>query len=305
MTVVLAMLAAGCTTASTPSTTSATPATATSPTSPTSAVLTTTSSSTTTTVRPTTTVPTTTVPTTSTSLPAGVVAPPDWLGERPLPMDQDGNPIPQPTPEIMEDRRFATVDVLPPPDEETFTSWISPVPPEVAERSTWEPGCPIDLEDLRYATLSFWGFDHEPHTGELIVHAEAAEAVVGVFERLYEERFPIEAMEIRSSADLEAELTGDGNVTESFVCRPATGGTSWSQHAYGLAVDINPFHNPYVRGDVLIPELAGAYTDRSWVRPGMIVEGDAVTKAFDAIGWGWGGRWKSLTDPQHFSRSGT
>ena len=70
---------------------------------------------------------------------------------------------------------------------------------------------------------------------------------------------------------------------------PAASG--WSEHAYGRAIDINPFHNPYERGDVVLPELASAYLDRGNVRPGMIVAGDAVTQAFAAIGWGWGGEW--------------
>ncbi|MEM7275871.1 MAG: M15 family metallopeptidase [Actinomycetota bacterium] len=36
----------------------------------------------------------------------------------------------------------------------------------------------------------------------------------------------------------------------------------------------------------------------------MVVEGDVVVAAFDAIGWEWGGRWRSLVDYQHFSRTG-
>ena len=69
-------------------------------------------------------------------------------------------------------------------------------------------------------------------------------------------------------------------------------------------IDINPFHNPYVKGDLVLPELASAYLDRENVRPGMIIEGDVVTLAFAEIGWGWGGNWKSLKDWMHFSLSG-
>jgi hypothetical protein len=255
---------------------------------------------------PTTTSSSTTTPPTSTTLPPGVTPPPEWLGTRPLPLDDEGDPMVMPTPDVMMDRRFTSPDVLPPPPTETFTATIASIPDEVLVRSTWEEGCPVALEDLSYLTMAFWGFDQEPHTGEMIVHADVAEEIVGVFETLYEARFPIETMEITSRQDLDAEPTGDGNETSAFACRPVTGSTSgWSQHAYGLAIDINPFHNPYVKGDLVLPELAGAYADRSWVRPGMIVEGDVVTDAFDAIGWGWGGRWTTLSDTQHFSRSGT
>lgn len=169
--------------------------------------------------------------------------------------------------------------------------------------STWSSECPVTLDDLRYLTVSFWGFDGGHHTGEIIVHREVAADVVDVFEQLHAERFPLEEMRLIGDADLDAAPTGDGNNTAAFVCRPMRGGNSWSEHAYGLTIDINPFLNPYVRGDVVIPELASAYLDRGWHRPGMIQPGDVVTEAFAAIGWTWGGTWSS-PDLMHFSRGG-
>jgi hypothetical protein len=82
------------------------------------------------------------------------------------------------------------------------------------------------------------------------------------------------------------------------------GATVFSQHAYGLAVDVNPFQNPYLKGDLVLPELASAYRDRSRHRPGMILPGGPVVRAFAAVGWGWGGSWHSLKDLQHFSANG-
>jgi D-alanyl-D-alanine carboxypeptidase len=250
---------------------------------------------------------------TATTVEAGVTVPappssgwprPAWLGTRPLPRRPDGLGEVQPTPPELVDRRLATVDTLPAPATEEFTSSVTPVPPDVIARSTWREGCPVAVEDLSYIMMSFWGFDERPHTGEMIVHAEAAENVVAAFSRLYAARFPIEEMRVIAAAELEAPPYGDGNNTTAFACRPARGGSSWSQHAFGLAVDINPFHNPYQRGDLVLPELASAYTDRADLRPGMIVAGDIVTTAFADIGWGWGGTWTGLTDPQHFSRNG-
>jgi hypothetical protein len=62
--------------------------------------------------------------------------------------------------------------------------------------------------------------------------------------------------------------------------------------------------NPYVSGDIVEPAAGRAYLDRGHRRRGMIVEGGRVTDAFDVIGWGWGGRWNSSKDYQHFSRTG-
>ncbi|HAS09029.1 MAG TPA: hypothetical protein DCS55_00680, partial [Acidimicrobiaceae bacterium] len=128
---------------------------------------------------------------------------------------------------------------------------------------------------------------------------DAVEAVVAGFAHLHERRFPIEEMRIVEAWELDAPPTGDGNNTTAFVCRPTRGSSSWSEHAQGRAVDINPFHNPYVKGDLVLPELATAYVDRTEVRPGMLTVDDVA--GFTGAGWGWGGHWRSLQDHMHVS----
>jgi hypothetical protein len=241
-------------------------------------------------------------PRSATTRPPGV-----WrVGARPLPLRPDGFGQVLPTPAALRTRRLPTVDRLPPPPGGRFRSTVAPIGPAVRARmgTTWKPGCPVGLADLRYVTVSFRGFDGRPHTGELVVHRRVAAAAVSVFARLYRARFPIEEMRLVTGADLEAHPTGDGNNTAAFVCRAARKQTRWSAHAYGLAVDVDPFQNPYRRGDLVLPELASAYLDRSWARPGMIRRGDVVTTAFAAIGWTWGGTWRSPTDLMHFSATG-
>jgi hypothetical protein len=228
------------------------------------------------------------------------------VGARPLPLRPDGFGEVLATPAALRDRRLPTVDRLPPPPGGRFRSTIRPIGPAVRARmgTTWKPGCPVGLADLRYLTVSFRGFDGRPHTGELVVNRRVAAAVVSVFARLYRARFPIEEMRLVTTADLEAHPTGDGNNTAAFVCRPARGQTRWSAHAYGLAVDVDPFQNPYRRGDLVLPELASAYLDRADRRPGMIYPGDVVTTAFAAIGWTWGGTFRTPKDLMHFSATG-
>jgi hypothetical protein len=202
------------------------------------------------------------------------------------------------------DRQLETLDLLPAPPGGEFRFTIGPIPPNVLARSSWAPECPVTVDDLAYLTLAHYGFDGRFHTGEMIINAAMAEDVVGVFRKLHEVRFPIEQMRVIAAEEIDAHPTGDWNDTTSFVCRPAVGSGSWSQHAFGLAIDINPFHNPYLKGDLVLPELASAYLDRADVRPGMIVPGDVAIEAFAAIGWGWGGYWSSLDDWMHFSHNG-
>jgi hypothetical protein len=185
-----------------------------------------------------------------------------------------------------------------------FAAVVGRVPEDVLARSTWQPGCPVTADDLAYVRLAFWGFDDRRHTGELLLNRAVADDVVRVFRVLYRARFPVEEMRVTTRAELDAPPTGDGNDTGSFVCRPTVGATSYSQHAYGLAVDLDPFQNPYARGDLVLPELASTYLDRDRVRPGMVTPDGVVVRAFASIGWTWGGTWRSLKDYQHFSRDG-
>lgn len=243
-------------------------------------------------------------PPTRAAPPPGSV-PPAWLGTRVLPRTASGFGEQRPTPPELRNRRFTLPDTLPALPGSGFVFRISdPAPTSVIRRSTWAPGCPVAASDLAWIRLAFWGFDQRRHTGELLVNSAAANDLVGVFRALYAARHPIEQMRISTRADLDAPPTGDGNNTEGFVCRPTTGGTSFSQHAYGLAIDLDPFQNPYIKGDLVLPELAGSYLDRSRVRAGMILANDAVVQAFRRIGWQWGGDWRTLKDYQHFSQNG-
>ncbi|MGQ0777335.1 MAG: M15 family metallopeptidase [Pseudonocardiales bacterium] len=210
-----------------------------------------------------------------------------------------------PTPAVLVDRMLPTADLLPPPASGSFESTITPVPAQALARSTWQPACPVSSSQLRYLTMSFHGFDGRVHTGEMLVNADAAETVVSVFERLFTARFPIEEMRVVDAPELTLPPTGDGNNTSAFECRPARGQTRWSAHAYGLAIDLNPFHNPYRRADLVLPELASAYLARDRIRPGMVLDGGPAVSAFDAAGWTWGGRWTTPTDPMHFSATGS
>lgn len=233
----------------------------------------------------------------------GTVAP-DWLFTRPLPVTSTGFGEVRPTPPELVNRRFTLPDTLPALPGDGFASRVERAPADVIDRSTWAPGCPVAASDLDWVRVTFHGFDGERHTGELLVHRSASAAVVQVFEALWEAEFPLEEMRITEKRELDLAPTGDGNNTGAFVCRPVTGSTRYSEHAHGLAIDLNPFQNPYHKGDVVIPELASAYLDRDDLRPGMILPGDAVVTAFERIGWEWGGAWRTLTDPMHFSHNG-
>ncbi|MEX2275758.1 MAG: M15 family metallopeptidase [Actinomycetota bacterium] len=173
--------------------------------------------------------------------------------------------------------------------------------------TNWHPGCPVGLDRLRVLTVTYLGFDGDTKVGPLVVHRNVAEEVLGVFRRLLRHDFPIKhiALPPRYRPNLDG-YDRTRSVTAGFNCRPVTDGTSWSHHAYGLAVDINPLQNPYVRGDgSTLRRAAQPFRDRGRSAPGMIREGDIVVRSFDRIGWTWGGRWTSIKDYMHFSAVGS
>ncbi len=196
-----------------------------------------------------------------------------------------------------------------------FASSIKPLAPPLQDKLTgryWHEGCPVALPDLRLLTVKHWGFDGKPHTGQLIVHEDAAAPLSRVFRRLYELRFQLHHMRLAEMYDRRS-WPDDGDVSASFECRqavasPCSGSTasgtgSWSNHAYGLAVDLNPVENPYVGCGMSRDPAARRYLDRSRHLRGMVTP--AVVAAFASIGWEWGGDWSGNTkDYMHFSHNG-
>lgn len=169
---------------------------------------------------------------------------------------------------------------------------------------SWHPGCPVGPSQLRLLTVPYVGFDGARHTGELVVAAQVVPAVAQVFTRLYAQRFPIRSMHPVDSFGGSDDASMAADNTSGFNCRDAVGGSGWSMHAYGLAIDVDPRENPYLEGGRVRPPEGAAYVDRSSPRPGMVVAGGPVVRAFTSVGWGWGGAWRSSRDYQHFSSNG-
>jgi hypothetical protein len=189
-----------------------------------------------------------------------------------------------------------------------FTGSVSTIGPALRERMTgvsWRQGCPVALRDLRLVTVTHIGFDGRARQGRLVVHEDVARDVVGVFRKLYDAGYPIRRMKLIDAYGGSDFDSIEADNTSAFNCRRATGSGSWSQHAYGLAIDLNPIENPYVEGGRVYHADSWRYVNRSKRLKGMIRAGDVVVRAFASIGWGWGGSWTgSVKDYQHFSASG-
>lgn len=217
----------------------------------------------------------------------------------------------------MQLRHFLICLVLSSPAAATspMATSISPLPDSVWEAmqgKSYNPeikGC-AGREELRLLILPYRDYEGRSRQGRLIVHRSVAEAVQEIFVQLYRDRsFAIEKMELIDAHDGDDDASMAANNTSGYNCRQASGSSRLSSHATGLAIDVNPRTNPFVRKGKTSPP-AGEDLDTPEEReaahaaPGLITARSAITKAFEAKGWSWGGNWNSSKDYQHFSADG-
>ena len=189
-----------------------------------------------------------------------------------------------------------------------YAATIEPVPAAVRRRmtgSSHDPArCPVGFADLQLLTLHYVGFDGQAHSGQLVVHQRHARGLVGVFRELYQARFPLRRMQLVDTYGGDDNRSMAADNSSAYNCRTVAGQSTFSAHAYGAAVDLNPVENPYVTADGVLPAAGRRFVevDRSSgakAAPGVIVADDVVVRAFARIGWKWGGVWNEA-DYQHF-----
>ena len=169
--------------------------------------------------------------------------------------------------------------------------------------------CSISLEELRYVVLLYNDFNSETQSGELICNKAIAQDVVEIFYELYTSGYQIESIKLIDEFDGDDTASMLANNTSCFNYRVVEGTTRLSNHAKGLAIDLNPFYNPYITYDSdgsirISPEGSETYADRSSSFPYKIDENDLAYQLFKAHGFTWGGNWNSVKDYQHFEKKG-
>ncbi len=199
--------------------------------------------------------------------------------------------------------------------DNSFYASMEPIPQDLQQKmigNSWHEGCPINLNDLSYLRMSYWGFDNKSHLGDMIINQQLAPEVIAIFKKLYDAHYPIEKMMIpeeliggiKFSNTLDfAAFVANSDDTYGFFCRiDAQNPKNISPHSYGTCIDLNPYYNPGVISPDLQHYVKGIkYLDRNLQHIGMIRDNDAAIKAFMNSGWLWHG-YATQTDYMHFSK---
>ena len=200
----------------------------------------------------------------------------------------------------------ATTDISEQTYAEGFT--YSELPQDIVEKISgvsYVDNSNISLDELRYCKILYNDFDGNVQNGELICNEQIAQDLLEIFYELYNSGYQIESVKLIDEYDGDDTASMLANNTSCFNYRVVEGTQKLSKHAYGLAIDLNPFYNPYITynkdgSQNISPAGSEAYADRDASFPYKIDENDLAYKLFTEHGFKWGGNWNSVKDYQHF-----
>lgn len=168
---------------------------------------------------------------------------------------------------------------------------------------SYKKDCTVPYSELRLIRVLYYDFDGNMREGEIMSNVAAAKDLLIIFHELYLEEYAFGEVSLVDEYGADDRASMSANNTSCFNFRRMSGSGKLSNHAYGIAIDINPLLNPYVLGDKYSPSNAGAYVNRNRNFEGKIDKYDECHKLFVDFGWTWGGEWKNEKDYQHFEKT--
>lgn len=169
---------------------------------------------------------------------------------------------------------------------------------------SYPKGCTMPRSELRYLRLSYYDAEAKVCVGEMVCNRAIAQDLVEIFRELYGNRYRIGRMTLIDDFNADDNRSMEANNTSCFCYRKMTNGNAISKHGLGMAIDINPLYNPYVKGKQVEPEAGRKYAfNRTKANVPMLIDrNDLCYKLFTKHGFRWGGAWRSAKDYQHFEK---
>lgn len=173
--------------------------------------------------------------------------------------------------------------------------------------NSYKEDCSVPWSDLNYLNVQYYNFNHSVESGEIICNKKISQDLIEIFYDLYCNEYEIEHIQLVDHYMADDELSMEDNNTSCFNYRTVPGKKTLSKHSQGLAIDINPFFNPYVTGlstgsITITPLGSDQYADRNAEFLHKITKNDLCYQLFVSHGFTWGGNWNSCKDYQHFEK---
>jgi hypothetical protein len=163
--------------------------------------------------------------------------------------------------------------------------------------------CEIDIDDLRYLIIPHYDGNGYIKIGELVCNKDVADEFIYLFKELFKNKYPIERMVLVDEYDGDDKKSMAANNTSAFNYRVISDTDKLSRHAYGMAIDINPLYNPYVKGEYVSPETGKQFVDRNKSFKYKIDSNDLTYQILhNKFGFAWGGDWENCKDYQHYEK---
>jgi len=153
------------------------------------------------------------------------------------------------------------------------------------------------IDQLKLINVQYYSTDSKVHQGQILTNNKIADKIVVLFKFILQERFPVAHAIPVVKYNWDDDLSMQANNTYSFCYRDV----SFSKHAYGMAIDINPYFNP-VRWKTgfenhLNKPVGARYDPR---KPGTFYSQQPVVLEFERLGFHWGHHFKVKFDDHHF-----
>ena len=181
---------------------------------------------------------------------------------------------------------------------------------EILAQNPKSPAPQNIIDALEILTVKYFGFDEKIHSGQLVMNKNVIKDVESFFDLALKLSFPIEKVIPISNPKYgwDDEASCNDNNSSGYNYRLIMGTNMLSRHSQGLAFDINPVQNIYVRYDKDLNEIArypegGAYDENA---KGTLTKDHELVILMKGLGWEWGGDWTAETgrvDYQHFEKN--
>ena len=166
------------------------------------------------------------------------------------------------------------------------------------EEAIANSGAPKEIIDqLELFNVSYISTDGLIHRGQILTHTDIAGDIKSLFEFMLEEKFVVEKAVPVVRYGWSDSLSMADNNSYSFCYRNIT----YSKHAQGLAIDINPRFNPLrYKYEDRPNEPEGAVSDTTI--NGTLYPGHPIVDEFKKKGFRWGHSFSRYYDDHHFEK---